>query len=307
MKKYLSLLILGLLFLTSEKCWAETFDSFWQKQQQKAKEPFTVKRKKLISNRSNVKIEEIELSNSKTRKTTGILAMPVKAALRSLPLVIRFQHAGVRSCDIKGPLYADKAIAFEINAHGIENGKEVAFYNNLVKNELKDYAFIGADNPEKYYFKDMYIANLRAISFACSLPEWDGKNLIVCGYSMGGAQAIAAAALDKRVSLCVTAAPAMNNHLGKIASWPQLMRRPKVLRQTAEFFEGCSFAERMKADFIIIYGGQDKTCPPETIKALLNKIPEKQKKEVIFLEKRNHDVYAPFVYKVREIVSSIKK
>lgn len=50
----------------------------------------------------------------------------------------------------------------------------------------------------------MYLRVLRALDYVKTLPEWDGKNLIVIGSSQCGAQAIVAAALDPQVSLCLT-------------------------------------------------------------------------------------------------------
>jgi hypothetical protein len=44
-----------------------------------------------------------------------------------------------------------------VNAHGIENGRPESFYSELASGVLKDYKFKDVDNPEKIYFRAMYM------------------------------------------------------------------------------------------------------------------------------------------------------
>ena len=53
---------------------------------------------------------------------------------------------------------------------------------------------------------------MRSLDYVKSLPEWNGKVLIVKGGSQGGAQSIVAAALDNNVTMMIAEVPAMCDH-----------------------------------------------------------------------------------------------
>ena len=71
------------------------------------------------------------------------------------------------------------------------NGRENGYLSN------------GLDSRDNYYMKRVYLACVRSIDLLTSLPEWDGKNVIVQGGSQGGALALVTAGLDQRVTACV--------------------------------------------------------------------------------------------------------
>lgn len=47
------------------------------------------------------------------------------------------------------------------------------------------------------------------MDFLCSLPDWDGKNVIVTGGSQGGALTLVTAALNEKVTMCAPFYPAL--------------------------------------------------------------------------------------------------
>ena len=103
--------------------------------------------------------------------------MPVKAEKGTLPAVVVYHPYGVRSASIPAR-YAERAIAFDVNANGLENGREASFYRNLANGKLKNYFFFGNTDRETIYFKDMYLRALRALEFMKSRPEWNKKDLV---------------------------------------------------------------------------------------------------------------------------------
>jgi len=116
---------------------------------------------------------------------------------------------------------------------------------------LKDFEHAGSESRERYYLAGMYLRVLRAIDFLTSQPEWDGRTLVLYGADLGGAQAIAGAGLDSRVTLLVAAVPAMCDHAGSLAGrvngWPRLVPtdadgkpNPAVL-ETARYFDSGEF------------------------------------------------------------------
>jgi cephalosporin-C deacetylase-like acetyl esterase len=232
---------------------------------------------------------------------SGYLWKPVGAKPKSLPAIVSYHSAGVRSA--RDTFSHDKscAISFDVNAHGIANGQPGKFYSDLNQNELKDYSSRGKNDRDKFYFKGMYMRVMRALDYVKSLPEWDGKNLIVMGVSQGGAQAIAAAALDPQVTLCLASVPALSELSGTLAKpqrqsgWPRLFSakdgKPddETVAKTVAYYDNIFFAKRIKADIYISTGFVDNTCAPTGVFAVFNNIPETTKKFITSTPCDGHD------------------
>jgi cephalosporin-C deacetylase-like acetyl esterase len=221
---------------------------------------------------------------------SGYLVKPVGAKPKSLPAIVSYHGAGVRSANKPFGYASNGAIAFDVNAHGIVNGKPVEFYSNLSQNELKGYSHRDKNDRDKFYFKGMYLRVMRALDYVKSLPEWDGKNLIVIGGSQGGGQSIVAAALDPQVTLCIAGVPALSEHSGPLAQpqrqagWPRLYSAKDVkpsdeaVAKTAAYYDNIYFAKRIKAETYISTGFVDNTCVPTGVFAAYNNIPASTKK-----------------------------
>jgi cephalosporin-C deacetylase-like acetyl esterase len=147
----------------------------------------------------------------------------------------------------------------------------------------------------------MYMRVMRALEYVKSLPEWDGKNLIVAGASQGGAQVIAACALDKDVTLARAGVPAMCDHSGVTAAiprssgWPALYNRSKdgkaddpATAECAAYYDGCYFAKRIKCPIYISTGLLDNTCPPTSVFAAYNSIPAGTFKHITIDPRKGH-------------------
>jgi cephalosporin-C deacetylase-like acetyl esterase len=171
----------------------------------------------------------------------------------------------------------------------------------MSQNELKDYWSRGKNDRDKFYFKGMYMRVMRALDYVKSLPEWDGKNLIVMGVSQGGAQAIAAAALDPQVTLCLASVPALSELSGMLAKpqrrsgWPQLFSEKdgkpddEAVAKTVSYYDNIHFAKRIKADIYISTGFVDNTCAPTGVFAVFNNIPATTKKFITSTPCDGHD------------------
>lgn len=238
------------------------------------------------------------------KPVSGYLAIPLKAKEKSLPVVVMFHGAGVVSANplTIGRMASNGCVALEVNAHGIENNREPAFYAALGENELKNYPFRGINDRNSCYFKGMFMRVIRALDFAKTLPEWDGKNLIVYGISQGGAQALVAAALDRDVTLCVAAAPAMCDHSGALANparkpgWPGFFTvnhgtvSDSEAQKTALYFDCVHFAEFIQAETFLLTGLIDSTCAPTGTYAVYNHLPPKTRKTIIAFPTAGHSV-----------------
>lgn len=221
----------------------------------------------------------------------GYLCIPKDAKSGSCPALVSFHGAGVRSSN-KQVVWAEQgAIALDINAHGIENGKPDSFYNELREkyfyakldqDRTGRYAHWYRNDREKFYFKGMYMRVMRALEYVKSLPEWDGKHLIVSGGSQGGAQVLAACALDHDITLARAGVPAMCDHsaclVGRRSGWPRLHTKKEYEKDPAvavcaSYYDGAYFAKRVKCPIWISTGFIDTTCPPTSVFAAYNNIP----------------------------------
>ncbi|MBO7741406.1 MAG: acetylxylan esterase [Victivallales bacterium] len=156
---------------------------------------------------------DVKVACAGSKPLSGILTMPRNATPRSLPAFVFFQGAGVSSAVSFGG-YGKAAMTFMVNAHGIDNLRDKSYYRDLDRGALKQYAHFNKDDREKIYFHDMFLRVMRALDYVKSLPQWNGRILVVRGGSQGGAQAVVAAAMDPQVTMMIAEVPAMCDHNG---------------------------------------------------------------------------------------------
>jgi cephalosporin-C deacetylase-like acetyl esterase len=184
--------------------------------------------------------------------------------------VVSFHGAGFKRANFRSD-YGDNVIVFDVNAHGLNNQKPAAYYRQLNAEAPVDRDILsGRDNAAESYFKNMFLRTVRALEFIKSLPEWDGKTLIVHGRSQGGAQAIAAAALDKDVTLCVANVPALGDHAGVFAGrkpgWPEINpgKDPQIAA-ASDYVDVINLAGKVRCETILSIGMIDTICPPVSV------------------------------------------
>ena len=214
----------------------------------------------------------------------GMLIIPKAAEKKSYPIVMCFSGASKIGAYEKYIYKNYDCISFLMNLHDTVNiipRAEVSKYRRLPG--IRGYQFHKADDLSKYGTGIIFRRVLMSKEFLKTLPEWDGKNIIVRGSSMGGAQAIVAASNDPLVKLCVAGAPAMCNHFGALnkqfSGWPNLFKNP-VYVENAERFEGAkkvmpyfdvvNFARRVRCRVIMSVGFIDYVCTPTSIFAAYN-------------------------------------
>lgn len=218
---------------------------------------------------------------------SGYLARPAGAEPGSLPAIITFQGAGVGGGWLGTAVEwaREGFLALNINAHGIPNGQPAAYYTELAEGPLREYWLIGRESRDTFYFKGMFLRVVRAIDFIAAQPEWDGRTLVLYGTSQGGAQALAGAGLDGRVTLVVAGVTAMADLNGWLKNrpmgWPNMgphfahMPPAQAVRilETLRYFDVVHFAARTAADAFFTVGFLDDTCPPWTVYAAYNALP----------------------------------
>ena len=140
------------------------------------------------SNGGKIKGFEFSIDCAGPYPATGFLAMPVDAKPKSLPIIVAYQGAsGVRAW--KPWHYGDVAISLTASKFGLPNRltdkeyAEMGYDGSVIYKLAKDPAATRDDNV----FKWMILRDLRVQQYAKTLPEWNGKVMLVNGESLGGA------------------------------------------------------------------------------------------------------------------------
>jgi cephalosporin-C deacetylase-like acetyl esterase len=213
----------------------------------------------------------------------GILCVP--KAPGKYPAILRVPGAGVRPYGGDIGMAEKGVITLEIGIHGIPVNMAKPVYNDLLAGALNGYWMFNLDDKKTFYYRRVYLSCLRANDYLTSMPEWDGKNLLVAGASQGGQLSIVTAALDSRVTgLCVTH-PAFCDVSGPLhgraGGWPHPFRewdgRPSTQRtpakiETTTYYDAVNFAKRIKVPGYYNWGYNDDVCPPTSTYAAYNVI-----------------------------------
>lgn len=307
---------------TAAKAAPPDFDLFWEEgKKELASIPLKVLEKVPLEVPEEKKKDflawDMKVSCAGPAPVSGYLTMPkdVAEGKRKVPAIVTYQGGGVRSAILE---FQENAILFNINAHGIVNGKEPSFYLDLSKNALFDYIHRGVESRETFYFRYMYLRLLRAQEFVRSLPQWDKKDLILAGGSQGGAQTLVGAALDPYVTLAHAWVPALcnlNNYdKNYSSSWPcpfyYCEKKEQDFQKVGEcvpYFDAVHFAAKIKCKLFMAVGLLDSTCPPENVFAAYNAVPSKEKTLLSFPDKGHVGASHPGFQLELEKVLKIKK
>ena len=143
----------------------------------------------------------------------------------------------------------------------------------------------GADVNDMF---KMVMRDVRAVAFAKTRPEWDGKTLTVGGGSMGGYRSIALAALDRDVTSCAPHYAWMTDLVGhtnfnRIEGW-----LPKWTPEMA-YVDGANLATRVTCPVSMLIGLSDYVCPPSGEMILFRNC--KGPKSIRALQNAGHGIY----------------
>lgn len=265
----------------------EDFYKFWKDNISRAEEFPLTYTKEIAKEYCTDKIDcyLIRLYVNRTQSLYGYLFYPKDAQKGSCPVVLCPPGAGIKT--IKEPLrhkyYAENGcIRFETEIHGLdprlpaETFTEISSAFNGAENV---YVVNGIDNRDRAYLKRVYLGLIRCIDLLTSLPEWDGKNVVVQGGSQGGALSLIAAGLDPRVTLCIANHPALVDMAGysvkgRTGGWPHLNRipglfTPEIINNLA-YYDVINFVRHITCKVRLTWGYNDDTCPPTTSYAVWN-------------------------------------
>lgn len=217
----------------------------------------------------------LRLQTDNRHSIYGYLIKPKDWVTRKYPIVLTPPGAGIKTIKNVNAEYASQGlIRLMIEIHGLNPTLSDETFQEISRTFSGENGYVenGLDDRENSYLRHVYVACVRAIDYLTTLPEWDGRNLIVQGGSQGGALSLITAALDKRVTACVANHPALSDVAGyldnRAGGWPHLNRNHNMLTpqkvQTLQYYDVVNFARRIQCPVYLTWGFNDNVCPPTT-------------------------------------------
>ena len=276
----------------------EDFDEFWAKRRARLQKiPMTATAKEEKSVAPAVRVTTFSVLCAGPRPVTGTVTVPTDRT-RRYPARIGFHGYGTHYIQPIPKTGPKNEIYMFINAHGYELGREDEYYTEFYDSLKSNGMPFGLDgkwqnkSTETAYFGWMIYRIMRALQYLKSFPEWNGRDLVVEGGSMGGCQAIWAAGIDPDVTLAKVTVPWCCDVGGR-----ETMKRlyPGVVHETAalRYFDPVNFAKRVNPRSrveITRAGLGDYVCPPSGIAILYNNL--KCKKSIRWVQGSTHG-YVP--------------
>lgn len=255
---------------------ASDFDEFWQESLRDLRRVTLAPLTDEIEGKpeSRINTSEISLKSYGEITVRGWLEKPVNATpKKKYPAVIRVPGYGNQS---RPSGKWDDMVVFSFNPRGHGNSQDD------VPGMPPDYWLRGLDQKENYFYRGAYLDCVRAVDYLCSLDVVDQERIVIWGASQGGGLALATAALDDRIALCVADIPFLVDWVNyfKLTEWPEMdrwigerkSRTWKKTLRTMSYFDVMNLCERIKRPVFMGVGLQDRICPPTTNFAAYNRI-----------------------------------
>ncbi len=238
-----------------------------------------------------VKCYSVEVKCLGRTPVTGYLAVPLDAKPASLPACVDYlsmvwQDA---SRQVAMETASKGVLALYVSWHGLPTGKTEEEYKRISQTWYEEGGKAGDTDRDTWFGHDMYLRVRRALDFIKSRPEWNHRQLVVRGGSLGGIQTIAAAALDPEVTIAVVSVPSgceYNGHKqGRDAA--ALYRGKEAVARieadprravTLAYHDGVNFAPRIQCDIYVCTGFADELCTPSSVFAFYNALPAATRK-----------------------------
>ena len=281
---------------TADKCPAD-FDEFWKNERAKLdKVPMNPRLEKIDSGRDGIELYTVVLDAGVSRPVTGYLAVPVGAKPKSLPIYLTFLDG------VNGDAYRNRApelaakgcVAMIATWHGFDVNRDKKYYeDNCRKIEAWKTATGGRD---AFYFREVFVRAMRAADYLKTRPEWNGKDFLVGGGSLAGAQSAAVAALDPQVTLAFIHTPSHVGYNADLAGrkrglpfhWqPDSWIKPEM-RAAVPYCDVAHLAKKIRCECYFCTGFADEVCTPSNVFSAFNNVPAGVKKTMCTNPRTGH-------------------
>lgn len=259
------------------------FDAFWQQvlSEQVALKPVVTPAPEYSNEKVDCYLVKL---NGGTKQVPhmmyGYVSIPKKEG--RFPVLVSPPGAGVKPMNpLKTQFYATEGdiIRLDLEIHGINPALAADDYKDITRSfgdhNANGYLANGLQSRDTYYMKKVYPMLLRAVDYLTTLPQWDGKNILVQGNSQGAALSLVLAALDKRITAIAIAHPALSDmagyaEKGRTGGYPHFGNKyreveltPQVI-ETLSYYDVVNFARKVSCPVYMTWGYNDNTCPPTT-------------------------------------------
>ena len=238
------------------------------------------------SGEKGIKLFAVELSCPRGIAATGYLAYPADAKPKSHPACLSYLSWANTDASRWSALRHAKlgAVAFSATWHGLPVGRNSKYYDGILKPRVKG-GIVNVEDRENWVMGEVYTRVLCELKFLKSRPEWNGRDLISIGGSLGGAQSTVAAALDKDVTLAVINVPCFCEFdgaaVGRRGSLPrQAVAKTPAALAALNYYDCVHFAPMIKCETYVCTGFSDECCHPSSVYAFYNALPAGTKKMI---------------------------
>ena len=236
------------------------------------------------------KVYDVRISDGKLN-VTGYMVLPASPVKGGHPLLMMFNGAGTIGANYRSAVQRViryGMIVFNLSIHDVPNGLSPREQGKIRRERnLVDYMYRSVSRPEDYPIFEIFLRDVRALDYMKTRPEWNGREVVTQGGSLGGAQALFAASIEPKTVLCIANAPALSDHFGASAGhlpgWPNLfaeLARRKLPSQgaekTASYFDTVNIARNIRCPIHLSAGFIDQICPPDSIYALYNSLTQEK-------------------------------
>ena len=278
------------------------FDEFWSRGIETLEKTVPLDpRMTLVPERSKGRFNfyRISFATFSDARVYGFLTIPKEAGPKNrFPVTVQVASAGKGKWGIDAQGLDDR-IRMYFTVHSFDPPKtldELYALHEKLEADLKkrygvsSYSLAGlAEAPEKYYFYKVVLGINRAVDWLWRRPEVDRKRFGYEGGSQGGGFGWMLCGLNGKFTSTVLRVPALSDQrgplVGRNASWPNAVGNPAFSEKDREavvrniaYFDGVSFAPRIKIPARVVVGLADNTCPPNSVYATFNRLGSSDKK-----------------------------
>lgn len=210
----------------------------------------------------------------------GLLTVPKTPGKHAA--VVEYPGAGIHKFQSGQMAWAEEDIVcLQIGIHGIPLDMPAEVYQNLTSGGLANYAYLGLEHRDNYYYRRVYLGAAKAVDFLKTLDYVDSTRIGVYGGSQGGLLSLVVAALKPEVRCASVAYPAMSENaaslFGRAEGWPRLFIWRKgtdtpAIREVVKYFDAVNFARFIRQDILFIQGYNDHVCMPTTTFSVYNSL-----------------------------------
>lgn len=270
------------------------FDAFWKKALNDARKIDLSPEYFDVPSATNEQFETklVRLHVGKDKWIYGCLTRPLDG--KKHPVLLTPPGAGSTKVFPSDDFSKEGFIYLKIEIHDNDPRIPDDEYNIMRHEKCDGYMRRGMESKDSYYYKDVYVGCARAVDFLCTLPDWDGQNVVVSGGSQGGALTIVTAALNEKVTLCAPFYPALCDLTGflhqRAGGWPKFFSSfykdghvdiaQEQAVATLQYFDVVNFARKLTVPMFCSWGYSDDTCSPTSVWAMWNEVTVPKEQDI---------------------------